>query len=154
MSSSFPRRAVLRTGAVGAGVLALPALFHADASACPQITAAPPGLTAGILAAWVRVALDRGAEIRLVHLDEAGVPLAEVPELSLSRDLLTRGAEGSNWTQLRRACASANVLALATAARSWGAEERECAIELGRITARRLGRAIGYAVWAELSGTT
>jgi len=142
---------ILQTGAL-AGTLAFPSRLFA--APLPRIADAAPALGSGSLVAWVRVTLDAGAKIRLVQLDEAALPVAAAPVLRLSRAALGEAPAASGWEQMRIACRAAHNLAVATAARCWGAAAADCAVEHGRILHRRLGRAVGYAVWAEFSGTT
>ncbi len=143
----FNRRALLQTGAMAAGTLAM--LGGTVPGTAAQTAGAAPAMT-GSLLAWVIVRPEDGAEIRLVHMDDNGGVVGQSAPVNLSASELHAGGERvSAWGQMRAACARAQDLAVATAARAWGVPADSCAVLPGRIVHAATGRAVGYKVWVE-----
>lgn len=141
MLDALNRRALLQVGAAAAGTLAL------GSGAVPGYAADPPPQPLeGGLTAWVVVHPERGAEIRLAHFGTDG-------KLAGQGDMVWVPAAGrvSAWGQAQSACAQAQRLAVAAAARSWRVPADACRVEPGRIVHPGTGSQIACRAWVDLA---
>jgi ABC-type protease/lipase transport system fused ATPase/permease subunit len=139
MGTPLNRRAVLQSGALVAGALAIGAGAWDDGARAQSSLVAGETETpiAGRLTAWVGIDAERGAWLRLVELAAPG-----------PRDVLaTALAAGSVTSTLTEA----DAMALGAVARSWHVPQAECAIGHGCIVHRSSGRSVPYGVWADFA---
>ena|SRR5579875_2445559 len=145
----FNRRALLQTGAVAAGTLAIVGAAVPGAAA---VASAPAPSLSGSLLAWVVLRPEDRAEIRLAHMDPNEQVIGQSAPLDLAvSDLYAGGERVSAWGQMRAACARAQDLAVRIAANAWGVAAENCAVEPGRIVHVASGRSVGFRVWAEFA---
>jgi hypothetical protein len=143
------RRAMLEAAAFGAGVLA--AGFHATTMAAAATSSAEASSSA-VLAAWVVLRADAGADVQFAYLAARGRLLRVLPAIRLeAQHTATPARPASAWSQAQEAARLAQTLAAAMVARAWGAPESECAILRGRIVHLGSGRWIGHRVWLDFA---
>ena len=141
-TTRLARRALLQSGAMLAGPLALAGVWPqpVNAASAPGETSGSP-LT-GTLAGWVMVEPDRGAAVRLVQLDAEARPIRQV-----AADLTLSAPDAS----LRQLGQRAHAMALEAVARSWRVPKAECVASHGRIAHAGTGREVGYTLWVDIA---
>ena len=143
------RRSMLEAAALGAGALVVAGFPVASVAAHAQSAANAPS---AMLAAWVVVQPEAGADVRFAYLDARGRPLRELPAVRLQARLTAPGGKpASAWRQAQEAAVVAQSLAAAMAAGAWGARASECEIRPGRIVHPASGRSIRHCVWLEVA---
>lgn len=140
------RRSMLEAAALGAGALVAAGFPAATASAAASVVNAPSAM----LAAWVVVRPEAGADVQFAYLDDRTRRRHVLPTVRLEARQ-TAPAPVSAWGQAQEAAALAQSLAAGMAAAAWGVPASECAIRLGRIAHAASGRSIRHCVWLEVA---
>lgn len=142
------RRSILEAALLGAGALVAAGFPAATALAAASSTDA----SAAMLAAWVVLRPEAGADVQFAYLSPRGRPLHVLPTVRLeARETARAGGSTSAWGQAQEAAVLAQSLAVAMAARAWGAPTTECQIRPGWIEHPASGRSISYCVWLDIT---
>jgi len=142
------RRSLLEAAALGVG-----ALVAAGFPAAALATASPSvsGTSAVMLAAWVVLRPEAGADLRFAYLGAEGRTLSLLPAVRVdARRPTPAGRPASAWGQAQEAAELAQSLAKAMAASAWGVPASECAVLSGRIAHSESGRSIRHCVWLDV----
>ena len=142
------RRAILEYAAAGAAAMAaagIPAATLAGAAPAPE-----GAISSGMIAAWVRLRPEAGAEVRLAYLDAGRRLVRELPEVKLVGSETVGAPAASVWGQAQQAGALAQMLAAAALAGAWAVPLRECEIRPGCIAHPLSGRSTPHRVWIDI----
>ncbi len=143
------RRAMLEAAALGAGALVAAGFpVGALAAAAPSAAGAWPAM----LAAWIVLRPEAGADVRFAYLDGRGQPVRVLPAIRLeARHTAPTARPASAWGQAQEAANLAQSLAAAMAAAAWGVQPTECEVRTGRIVHPPSGRSIRHCVWLDVA---
>ncbi len=142
------RRSMLEAAAMGAGALVAAGFPAATAGAVASATSA----RSAMLAAWVVVRPEAGADVQFAYLDDRSRRRHVLPAVRLeARQTAPAARPASAWGQAQEAAALAQSLAAGMAAAAWGVPASECAIQPGRIAHAASGRSIRHCVWLEVA---
>lgn len=146
---AISRRAVVQSSVAGA-VVVLAAGLPGHALARDWKTAFEPD-GSGMIAAWVLLRPEAGADVRLAWLDARGRLLHELPAVQLdAAGMNGAGGASSAWGQAQEASAHAQTLARVMLANAWGVPASECEVRTGQIVHTPSGRALRHCVWIDV----